>query len=87
MDTPPPAVNEPPEPIENETILEVVWNASKTERTLITEDKIGLFRVYEEHWNTSVPDGYLPYWCRNGPSHFTGDLKSAQSMALLGFTS
>ena len=86
MDFPPPAHELLPVPIPGQTIVESIYSRSGAERNFITQDAAGLFRVYEEHWNTFVDEPAQSYWCRNGPFQLTDDLAMARRYAKLGFT-
>jgi hypothetical protein len=86
MDFPPPAHELMPVPIPGQPIVEVIYSASGAERNFITQDAAGLYRVYQEHWNTYVDDPADSFWCRSGPYNFTDDLAIAQRIASQSFS-
>ena len=81
MEFPPPAHELVPAPIPGQSIIETIYSRSGAERNFITQGADGLFRVYQEHWNTFVDDFADSYWCRNGPFHFADDLATARRCA------
>jgi hypothetical protein len=58
-----------PEPFpDGQMLVESVLLSSKKLRFLVTQGDDGVFRVFEEHWNTTwVGEGGPAFWCRNGP--------------------
>lgn len=48
---------------------------------MITSDKQELFRIFEEHWNTTwIGDGSGAFWRRNGPMHMVASLEAARQI-------
>ena len=70
-----------PQPFDNEEIRKVLYADGGDSRIIVTVDDKQLFRIYEEHWNILCEDGKFPWWCRNGPYHFTDSFEHACKLA------
>ncbi|MCI0535438.1 MAG: hypothetical protein L0Z50_09420 [Verrucomicrobiales bacterium] len=82
MKFPPPAHDIAPEPVADQAIVDTLLSRSGDRRLIITVDAADLYRVYEEHWNTTwIGDGGSAFWSRNGPMHFTDSIEDARRVA------
>jgi hypothetical protein len=86
MNTLPPDYEIRPTAPTGQRIVEVIVSASGAERNYITVDADGLFRVFEQYWNTFVDEPEQAFWDGGGPAHFTDTLDVARRHALLGFS-
>lgn len=86
MDVFPPNHEIQPTATEGQRIVEMIRSNTGAERNYITVDAVGLFRVFEEHWNIFVDEPEHAYWSVGGPTHITDNLETARRYALLGFT-
>jgi hypothetical protein len=72
----------PPDPIDGQELVEVIYSSNGSSRALLALDTGSLYRIYVDHWNLSYwyEKGFA-FWTRNGPYSFTSSLDEARCIA------